>query len=258
MMDALLALAPPDMPAWVTLVLLPASTLASFVTAAFGVGGGVLLLAVMAVLLPVPVVIPVHGVIQAGSSVGRVALTWRHIQWPVLLAFAAGAAVGAGAGSQLLVRLPQAWMELALGGFILWSCWGPMPRIHRGSMTIIGVGGAVTSVLTLFVGATGPFVGAFLRALRLDRLRHVGTFSACMVLQHGLKIAVFGLVGFAFGPWLPFLALMLLCGFIGTCLGRLVLERIDDVLFRRGLTLLLTVLALRLVYSGVNATFGSA
>lgn len=257
-MEYLLALAPPGVPAWATLVLLPASTLASFVTAAFGVGGGVMLLAVMTVFLPVPVVIPLHGVIQAGSNVGRIALTWRHVQWPILAAFAAGAAVGATAGSQLLVRLPQAWMELALGAFILWTCWGPMPRVHRGSLATIGAGGALTSLLTLFVGATGPFVGAFLRALHLDRLHHVGTFSACMVLQHGLKIAVFGLVGFAFGPYVPFLAVMLVAGFIGTCIGRLVLERIDDALFRRGLTLLLTVLALRLVYSGVSATLGGA
>lgn len=258
MMDALAALVPPGAPAWALLVLLPASALASFVTAAFGAGGGVMLLAVMTVFLPVPVVIPLHGVIQAGSNVGRTALTWRHIQWPILAAFAAGALAGALAGSQLLVRLPQAWMELALGAFILWSCWGPMPRIHGGSLATIATGGAVTSVLTLFVGATGPFVGAFLRALHLDRLRHVGTFSACMVLQHGLKIAVFGLVGFAFGPHLPFLAAMLACGFLGTFLGRRVLERIDDVLFRRGLTLLLTVLALRLLYSGASAALGGA
>lgn len=255
-MDALLALVPPDVPAWATLVLLPASTLASFITAAFGIGGGVMLLAVMTVFMPVPVAIPVHGVIQAGSNVGRTALTWRHVEWPILLAFAGGAVVGAAAGSQLLVRLPQAWMELALGAFILWSCWGPMPRIHRGSVLGIGIGGALTSVLTLFVGATGPFVGAFLRALRLDRLRHVGTFSACMVLQHGLKVAVFGLVGFAFGPYLPFLAVMLVCGFVGTFIGRRVLERIDDALFRRALTLLLTVLALRLLYSGASAVPG--
>lgn len=256
MMDALLALAPPGVPAWALLALLPASALASFVTAAFGVGGGVLLIAVMAPFMPVAAVIPVHAVIMAGSNVGRVALTWRHVQWPILLAFTAGAAVGAGAGSQILVRLPQAWMELALGAFILWTCWGPMPRVHRGSLATIGVGGAVTSVLTLFVGATGPFVGAFLRPLRLDRLQHVGTFSTCMVLQHGLKIVVFGLVGFAFAPWLPFLAVMLVCGFLGTALGRLVLERIDDALFRRALTLLLTVLALRLVYSGLASGLG--
>lgn len=257
MIDVATALVPPGVSGWGTTLLLGASTLGSFITAAFGVGGGVMLLGVMTLFMPVTAVIPLHGVVQAGSNVGRTALLWRHIRWPVLLAFAAGGVVGAGLGSQLLVRLPQAWLELALGAFILWSCWGPMPRMQHGSVWRVGIGGAVTSVLTLFVGATGPFVAAFLRALRLDRFRHMATFSACMVTQHGLKIVVFGLLGFAFGPYLAFLAGMLACGFAGTVLGRLVLGRMDDRLFRHSLTALLTLLALRLLYVGARAALGA-
>jgi len=249
-------LIPPGLSGWITAMLLAASTLGSFITAAFGAGGGVMLLGVMTLFLPVTAVIPLHGVVQAGSNAGRTAILWRHIRWPVLLAFAAGGAVGAALGSQLLVRLPQAWLQLALGAFILWSCWGPVPRIERGSAWGVAAGGALTSVLTLFVGATGPFVAAFLRALRLDRFRHMATFSACMVTQHGLKILVFGLLGFAFGPYLAFLAAMLACGFAGTVLGRLVLGRLDEAIFRRSLTLLLTLLALRLLIVGGRAILG--
>lgn len=233
-------------------VLLTSSLVTSFITAAFGVGGGVLLLGIMTLYLPVTAVIPLHGVIQAGSNLGRAALLWRHIHWPLAIAFTAGGVIGAVAGSQVLVRIPLGWMELALGAFILWSCWGPLPALKQGSRLRVAVGGGVTSLVTLFVGATGPFVAALLRPLGLDRHVHAGTFSTCMVMQHGLKIGVFGLLGFAFAPYLPFLAAMLITGFIGTLLGRAALERLSDQGFHRILTVILTLLAVRLLYSGIS------
>ena len=244
MMGALL----PDVPAWATALMLAAGVLTACLTTALGAGGGVLLLGVMSLFLPVTTVLPLHGAIQAGANGLRTALLWRHVQWPVLLAFAAGAVPGAWAGSRLLAGLSEVWLELGLGAFILWACWGPMPRISRGSNVRIGLGGAVTSALTLFVGATGPVVAAFLRAMRMPRLHHMGTFSACMVLQHALKIAAFGLIGFAFGPYLPFLGAMLLCSLLGTGTGRLLLGRLDDRMFHRMLAVVLTLLALRLLY----------
>lgn len=241
----------PQAPLWVTPLLCGVGLLGSLITASVGAGGGLLLLAVMTMFLPVASVIPLHGVIQFGSNASRTALLVRHVRVSVLVAFAGGAVVGAAAGAQALVRVPEAWLQLMLGVFILVLSWVPVPRLRRGSPAGVAGAGAITTVLTLFVGATGPLVAAFFHALRLERLAHVGTFSACMLVQHGLKLAVFGFAGFAFGPYLPFLAVMLGCAFVGTWLGRQVLVRLDDARFHRALALLLTLLALRLLYAGV-------
>ena len=242
----------PQAPLWVTAVLCAVGVLTSLITASVGAGGGLLLLAVMTMFLPVASAIPLHGVIQLGSNASRAALLLRHVRAPVLLAFAAGAVAGAAAGSQALVRVPEAWLQLILGAFVLVLAWVPVPRLRAGSTAGVAGAGVVTTVLTLFVGATGPVVAAFFHALRLERLTHVGTFSACMLIQHGLKIAVFGLAGFAFGPYLPFLAAMLVSAFVGTWLGRQLLLRLDDARFHRLLAAVLTLLALRLLYLGVT------
>ena len=54
----------------VGLALIAASALTSFITAAFGLSGGVTILALMAILLPPAALIPVHGAVQIGSNVG--------------------------------------------------------------------------------------------------------------------------------------------------------------------------------------------
>lgn len=84
----------------------------------------------------------------------------------------------------------------------------------------------------------------------------VATHAALMSIQHGLKIVAFGMVGFAFGPYLPLLAGLLGFGFAGTYLGRRVLHRLPERAFRIGLKAILTAIALRLLYGAISASFG--
>ena len=91
--------------------------------------------------------------------------------------------------------------------------------------------GAVSSFLTMFFGATGSFIAALLKGMKLPPLAHVATQGALMTLQHLLKSVVFGFLGFAFASWLPLIAAMIASGFLGTVIGRQVLTRMGPSYF---------------------------
>ena len=244
---------PDAMADWVFMTLVGTSFLASFITVAFGIGGGGLLLAVMATLVPVAALIPAHGVIQLGSNLGRAAMTFRHIHWPALPMFAAGSLIGALAGGATVMNLPASWVQIGVGTFVIWSALGRAPKAIRDWPMLVG---AVSSFLTMFFGATGLFVAVFTKSQNLPRHDHVATHAALMTLQHGIKSVAFGLLGFAFSAWLPFIAVMMLAGFVGTFVGLRLLNRIDDRRFKIALNVVLVLLALRLIYAGVSALIG--
>ncbi len=248
-------LLPPGMESVTLVILLAVSFAASLITVAFGIGGGGILLAALASLVPPAALIPVHGLIQVGSNAGRMALLIRHVHWAAIPAFLAGSVVGAGVGGLLVVDLPPAYVQIGVGLFILWTLVGRAPAIMRrwGGLT-----GAVSSFLTMFFGATGLFVAAFTKSFLLPRTDHVATHATLMTVQHLLKTVVFGILGFAFAPWAGFIAAMIFVGLLGTLAGRIVLGRISDVRFHRALTAILVVLALRLVWAGLRALTGSA
>jgi uncharacterized membrane protein YfcA len=230
-------------------ILILAAFLTSALTATFGIGGGVALLAVMASLVPVSVLIPVHGVVQLGSNAGRALVQIRHVVWPLLSVFSLGALVGALIGGQLVVTLPEALLKSFVGLFVLFMLWGPKVKGTKGGRLGLVLGGAFATVLTMFVGATGPFVAALL-APRLDeRKRYVGTHAMAMTLQHSLKVVVFGFLGFAFGAWVPLMATMVAAGFLGTLLGSRLLHALPEAAFRTAFRWLLTVLAMQLIAS---------
>lgn len=234
----------------INLLLVLLSVLTSALTAAVGVGGGVLMIMALAQVMPAAALIPVHGMVQFGSNVGRTALTWRHVDRGVLAVFLPGVVLGALAAAWLLVRLPAGVLELSIAAFVLYTCWGPgLPKRALGRGGVL-VAGAVTTLLSSLVGASGPMVAAFIKQSQAGRLAKVATFSACMLLQHLTKAFVFGVAGFVFRDWLALMLSMVAAGFLGTWLGLRLLHRLSehrfDTLFRWALTLL----ALRLLWLG--------
>jgi len=230
------------------LILILTSAATSFLTAAAGIGGGVMLLAVMATILPVSALIPVHGLVQLGSNGNRAFMTRQHIHWPLVTTFCTGAAIGALIASQLVIQLPLDSIRLAVAGFILWMVWGPKPGKVMLSRNRTILAGGLTTLVSMFVGATGPLVAAFVHRMGSDKLATTATFSACMSFQHLLKAAVFGFVGFSFLDWWQPIVLMILAGVAGTWLGLRLLNRIPGHLFALLFKTIVTLLALRLIW----------
>lgn len=241
---------------WSFLLLCGVSFLGSCIAAALGLGGGALVLATLALFLPPAVLIPVHGTVQLGSNFGRAALMRSHILTGIVPAFLIGTLLGAAIGVQVVIALPIALLQGVLAAFILYSTWAPEFRARApGRKTFFGVG-VLGAFLTMFVGATGPLVAPFTAAASDRRQQVVATHAALMTIQHGLKIVAFGVVGFAFGPYLPLLAGLLGCGFAGTYTGRHLLHRLPERAFRLGLKAILTAIALRLLYGAARGWTG--
>ena len=244
-------LLPSGLDAWAAGVLVTASFFTSALTVSAGIGGGVALLALMGYMVPAAAIIPVHGVVQLGSNVGRAAMLRSHVAWTCLLAFLIGAVPGAWAGGTLVGSLSESLLRAALGGFILMITWLPLPRLAAVGLPGFVATGAVTTFLTMIFGATGPFNAVVLSKAFPERLRFQATTAAIMSLQHLVKTAAFALAGFAFAPWLPFLAAMILTGLAGTWVGTHILRKTPESRFRLIFKLCLTVLALDLIRRSV-------
>jgi uncharacterized membrane protein YfcA len=238
---------PPGIDLATALLLIGVSFFTSALTAAFGIGGGVAMLGALAGSVSPNVVIAVHGVVQLGSNLGRAILQRQHAHWPAILRFLLGAIVGVALGAWLFVSLPERILLGVLGLFILTMVWVPKPRIPGLSSAGMVVGGAFSSVLTMFVGATGPFIQAILLPLKLDRKGLIATHAVMMTAQHLLKVVAFSFIGVALMPWLPLVAAMIISGFLGTVLGTRLLEKMPERLFQMILKILLTLIALDLL-----------
>lgn len=251
----MLQLLPPDLTAYSAAIMIVSSFFTSMIMAATGLGGGVLLLSIMASLMPIAALIPVHGVVQLGSNIGRTFLLRKSVQWGYLLPFLLGSVIGAALGGKMVVTLNDAVLRIGLALFILYMVWGPKPKFKAsGTRWLTAVGGTISTFLTMFFGATGPFVMAIYSNIFPDNRHHfIATHSAAMIIQHVLKVVAFGLLGFAFAPWAGLIVAMVATGFAGTFAGTRLLNRIPEDKFRIVFKALISLVAAHLLWRGLAA-----
>ena len=247
-----ISLFPPEISSGTALLLIIVSFFTSALSASVGIGGGVALLAVLASIAPPMIVLPVHGVVQIGSNISRASLMRNAIRWDIVRPFALGSFVGIAAGAMVFVTLPSTLLQFILALFILYTVW--VPKLKSANIPIRGFAlvGAIATFFTMFVGATGPLLAVFISPPKLIRHAVVATHAMCMSIQHALKALAFGFLGFNFAPWLLLLSAMIGAGFLGTLLGRHALNKLPEKLFTRGFQIVLTLLALRLLWSALN------
>lgn len=205
----------------------------------------------MAQIVPVAALIPVHGLVQFGSNVNRAIFIRQHIDLPWVKLFIFGSIVGALIASFIVVQLPLVVIELSVGFFILWMIWGPNPKQNVVTPVKVVLAGGLTTLVSMFVGATGPLVAGFLYRTGGEKLTRVATMAAALTFQHILKALVFTVVGFTFTKWLPLIVGMIIFGALGTWIGLHGLHRVSSEMFNILFRIVITVLAMRLIYQGI-------
>ncbi len=225
----------------------------SLLTAITGVGGGMILIAAMAGAVPAAALVPVHAVIQLASNVSRAGFGWRHIRWEYMAAFVAGSVIAGTVGAQFMRLINLDYITLFVAVFILLSVWLPnwinALLSERSEMFSIG---AVQTGLGTLGGITGPLANASLMRLGCQRDEVVTTVAAQMSVTHLIKIAAFALLGVNVLAWWPLMTGMTVGVILGSWVGTRSRATLDEQMFKRIVNVLLTILALRMIYMTFN------
>jgi uncharacterized membrane protein YfcA len=219
----------------------------STLAGAVGMGGGILLIASMPGLVPVQAIIPLHAVTQLASNGSRMLFGWSHIHWGLVPAFAAGAILGAWLGAEVYQGLNLRWLPAIIGVLILIITWFPLPQFRGGGQSALALLGFYQTGLGMVVGATGPLGAAVLRHYQSERDWLVVNTAVYMSVNHLLRVAAFGMMGFVFSPWLWLLVGMIAASILGSWVGTRLRSRIPQELFQRLFRLLVSVLAVRMI-----------
>ncbi len=220
------------------IVIIGAAFVTAFISGILGMAGGLLLMGVLALALPVSAAFVTHGILQLVANGWRAVLHRQHIDWAVLRHYAL-AAVAAAALMGLVGFMPSRPLLFLLLGLVPLLVWLPRRWIALDAArpAHAAICGFLVTALNLTAGVAGPLLDIFFVRTMLGRHHIVATKAATQVLSHLAKILVFGapLLGAgtaAMPPWWAF-ALGIPLSMVGTMLGGRVLDRISDVDFRR-------------------------
>ncbi|WP_298610810.1 sulfite exporter TauE/SafE family protein [uncultured Thiothrix sp.] len=226
----------------------------SSLTAIFGLGGGMILIAFMPFFLPAPAIIPMHAATQLVSNGSRALFAWREIEWQFTLSFLLGSIVGGILAAKLATLINLHYLPLLMAAFILFNVWGGGIKFTanpKGEFLTIGF---MQTGLGMLVGATGPLGQSTLVRKGLKRDEIVTTSAVFMVITHLLKLILFGFLGFSFAHYWQLTVGMIIATTLGSWFGTKIRHRVPETNFQVILKWLLTLLVLQIIYITLSST----
>lgn len=209
----------------------------SFISAALGMGGGMIMMGIFAWMFPVAGAMVIHGVTQLSANSFRGFLLWRHIYWAGIGWYALGMTFSAAVLLSAHIVLEKHQLFLMLGIIPFVNLIPKLPHFDFAKPKHAVLCGVVVTFAQLTAGIAGPLLDIFFIHGSLDRFAVVSTKSVTQSAGHIIKIAYYGPLFLAMEesamvtPQL--IAIIMITAVIGTWLGRLVLERLQERHFRK-------------------------
>ena len=226
----------------VTAAVLVTMIATAFLSGIFGMAGGLVLIGILLVLLPVPEAMMLHGVTQMASNGWRGLLWIKHVRWSAVAPYLAGCLAALIAWSFFRYVPSKAVALLMLGGApflvrLVPKRFKPDPEsIAQGTLY-----GIVCMTLLLLTGVSGPLLDSFFLGGKLDRREIIATKAVCQLFGHAAKLLYFGALIDQTASVDPIVAgLAIAASMLGTTLAAKVLERMSDAQFRVWSTRIIT------------------
>ncbi|NQY21933.1 MAG: sulfite exporter TauE/SafE family protein [Campylobacteraceae bacterium] len=219
----------------------------STVAGVVGLGGGMILIAVLPSFLPITALIPVHALTQMSSNFSRAIFGFKDIQTEVIPKFLFGSILGISLFACIIYYISLSYVPVFIAVYILLSLWSNKfnQRIKRYESYFLA--GFFQTGLSIVVGATGPLTMTLLLKDYDDKNKVVATGAALMGLTHILKVIVFIFFGFVFIDYISILTAMIIGAILGSYAGTYLRNKIDGKKFLFVLKILLSVLAIKLI-----------
>ena len=243
-----------------SIVLVIAAFLTSFLSAVIGMGGGITLLGIMAIIIPTGyLVVAYHGIIQLVSNITRTTVYRHHIDIPIIKRFFIGLLPGLLLSAAMIygattyfntlsaADLKIDFLKPAIGVYIIWFLYLKKKKktISKESYKWMGV---VAGIATVFIGAMGPLIAPLFINDKLKKESIIATKAACQAAGHLGKIPIFFLffnVSYL-DDWSVLLPLIIAV-YIGTKIGKLMLGKLPEALFQNLFKAVLTLIAIQLI-----------
>ena len=223
------------------------SIFTSLVAGVVGLGGGLMLIAILPSFLPIQALIPIHGFTQMFSNVSRAYFGYKHIQFEVVPKFLIGSIIGVSIIALILDMISIEYIPLFIGSYILLSLWSKRFNEKIKKYENYYIIGFLQSGLSVIVGATGPLTTTLLLKEYGDKDKVVATAALLMSITHSMKVLVFVYFGFQFLQYIDIITVMVVGVIIGSYLGTKIRDKVDGKKLVFVLKILLSILAVKLI-----------
>ncbi len=224
--------------------------MAAIVSAVFGFGTALIVLAVGSHILPVKEAIVFGTVLFAASTIFKTLLFGKHFDWKVAGIMAVASLPFAYLGASLLSYVPDGVIRRILGIMILLylvlTIFKLFPKIRIGTIGLVG-GSVAYGFVSGLLGSGNLIKVIMFREMNITKEAFVGAMAATSVLANIAKLTAYIQSGLLSANHAWPIAGLVVAAILAVLLGRIFLRSISVPQFQIGVQVVLAVSAIGLI-----------
>lgn len=219
----------------------------SAITAITGIGGGMILIAMMPMFLSASIIIPVHGASQLASNASRVWFGRKDLDFKYVRAFCIGAGCGAIVFGIAIQFISLEMIPLFIGLYILLMQWSKAFNNLFKKANNFYLIAFIQMGTALFVGISGPMNIALLNKKYTGHNTVVTTGAFMTSIIHAVKILIYSFMGFSFLEHWRVILMMIVFAIFGSWIGIKLRRFISSEWLKKILPWILTLISIRII-----------
>lgn len=239
----------------IKLVIIILST--SLLSGVFGTGGGLILMGIFTLILPIHTALFLHGIIQSFSNFFRATLNYHSIYWTIIPSYIAGSTISYLVLSIMLFLPSKKFIMIFIGLTpFLYIIFSSRLKFNIANRITAFICGLLVTFIQLVAGTTGPLFDTFLLGTKLNRNQIIATKAITQTISHLIKVLFYlPIISSNQNSELfsaQFLIIAIFSCFIGSKIGAKILSLITEEQFRSYSKLLLVIIGAVHLFRGLN------
>jgi uncharacterized membrane protein YfcA len=223
---------------------------ASLISAVFGFGTALLVLAIGSHILPVKETIALATVLFAASTITKTIVFGKHIDWRVAGYMALVSLPFAFAGASLMVHMPTDVLKRSLGAmimlYIIFTRCKYIPAVKIGTIGLI-VGSASYGFVSGLLGSGSIIKAVIFREMSISKEAFVGVMAATSVLSNLAKLTAYTKSDLLGRELAVEIVGLVTAAMLAVFIGRRILRGMNAFQFEAGLQVILFISAVGLL-----------
>ena len=229
--------------------------LTSLLSGVLGMGGGMILMGVLAMLMPLSQAMIVHGLTQTVANLSRAWIHRKEIHWSIFRWYLMGSQITLIGFFFFALTISKPWFFIALGSLALISQMLPKRiRIEVSKPGNALLCGLLVTASQLLVGVAGSILDLFFVRSNLSRYQTLATKAITQAIGHMTKLVFWSGIALGhlhtdFHAWWA-LPIILILATSGSHFGAKILARMNDGQFRKVTSVMLALIGITYLIKG--------
>jgi hypothetical protein len=232
------------------IIFLVIALITTIITGALGFGTAIILIPVSSFFIEIKKAIAILTIYFMAVNISQIYLFWKNIDWKMVGYILLGAIPAVIIGASLMIISPSEIIKRILGVIIIFYIINEIFQLfkkYKLKKLMISFVSVFYGFFAGIIGTGNTVKAALLTHMEITKERFIAIMATTAIFINVIKTIIYSRSMLISSADIPLIVSLIIIGFVGVYIGKLLVKKISPKFFRYAILTLLFVMALKLI-----------